>query len=84
MIQNETQATNGDTKHLPHARLDERAVIDEFTEPKRVTIDPYEQQYPFRLFLGEYLFSSNINPPSLLAFTPHPMRFNPHKNAMIH
>jgi salicylaldehyde dehydrogenase len=46
-VQNEAQAPYGGTKNSGYGRFDGRAVIDEFTELKWVTIEPYEQQYPF-------------------------------------
>jgi salicylaldehyde dehydrogenase len=46
-VQNEAQAPYGGTKGSGYGRFDGRAVIDEFTELKWVTIEPYEQQYPF-------------------------------------
>jgi salicylaldehyde dehydrogenase len=46
-VQNEAQAPYGGTKDSGYGRFDGRAVIDEFTELKWVTIEPYEQQYPF-------------------------------------
>jgi salicylaldehyde dehydrogenase len=46
-VQNEAQAPYGGTKNSGYGRFDGRAVVDEFTELKWVTIEPYEQQYPF-------------------------------------
>ncbi len=46
-VQNEAQAPYGGTKDSGYGRFDGRAVIDEFTELKWLTIEPYEQQYPF-------------------------------------
>ncbi len=46
-VQNEAQAPYGGTKASGYGRFDGRAVIDEFTELKWVTIEPIQQQYPF-------------------------------------
>jgi salicylaldehyde dehydrogenase len=46
-VQNEAQAPYGGTKDSGYGRFDGRAVIDEFTELKWVTIEPQVQQYPF-------------------------------------
>lgn len=46
-VQNEAQAPYGGTKNSGYGRFDGRAVIDEFTELKWLTIEPQEQQYPF-------------------------------------
>jgi salicylaldehyde dehydrogenase len=46
-VQNEAQAPYGGNKDSGYGRFDGRAVIDEFTELKWVTIEPFEQQYPF-------------------------------------
>jgi salicylaldehyde dehydrogenase len=46
-VQNEAQAPYGGTKHSGYGRFDGRAVIDEFTELKWVTIEPENQPYPF-------------------------------------
>jgi salicylaldehyde dehydrogenase len=46
-VQNEAQAPYGGTKNSGYGRFDGRAVIDEFTELKWVTIEPQVQQYPF-------------------------------------
>lgn len=46
-VQNEAQAPYGGTKASGYGRFDGRAVIDEFTELKWLTIDPPKQQYPF-------------------------------------
>lgn len=46
-VQNEAQAPYGGTKQSGYGRFDGRAVIDEFTELKWLTIEPQEQQYPF-------------------------------------
>ncbi len=46
-VQNEAQAPYGGTKNSGYGRFDGRAVIDEFTELKWLTIEPHEQQYPF-------------------------------------
>ena len=46
-VQNEAQAPYGGTKGSGYGRFDGRAVIDEFTELKWLTIEPEVQQYPF-------------------------------------
>lgn len=46
-VQNEAQAPYGGTKDSGYGRFDGRAVIDEFTEVKWITIEPGQQQYPF-------------------------------------
>ncbi len=46
-VQNEAQAPYGGTKDSGYGRFDGRAVIDEFTELKWITIEPSNQQYPF-------------------------------------
>lgn len=46
-VQNEAQAPYGGTKDSGYGRFDGRAVIDEFTELKWLTIEPEVQQYPF-------------------------------------
>lgn len=46
-VQNEAQAPYGGTKHSGYGRFDGRAVIDEFTELKWITIEPEDQPYPF-------------------------------------
>lgn len=46
-VQNEAQAPYGGTKDSGYGRFDGRAVIDEFTEVKWLTIEPSKQQYPF-------------------------------------
>lgn len=46
-VQNEAQAPYGGTKNSGYGRFDGRAVINEFTELKWVTIEPADQQYPF-------------------------------------
>lgn len=46
-VQNEAQAPYGGTKDSGYGRFDGRAVVDEFTELKWVTIEPQGQQYPF-------------------------------------
>ncbi len=46
-VQNEAQAPYGGTKASGYGRFDGRAVIDEFTELKWLTIEPQSQQYPF-------------------------------------
>lgn len=46
-VQNEAQAPYGGTKASGYGRFDGRAVIDEFTELKWITIEPADQPYPF-------------------------------------
>jgi acyl-CoA reductase-like NAD-dependent aldehyde dehydrogenase len=46
-VQNEPQAPYGGMKQSGYGRFDGRAVIDEFTEIKWVTIEPSNQAYPF-------------------------------------
>lgn len=46
-VQNEAQAPYGGTKDSGWGRFDGRAVIDEFTELKWLTIEPAQQPYPF-------------------------------------
>jgi salicylaldehyde dehydrogenase len=46
-VQNEAQAPFGGTKDSGYGRFDGRAVIDEFTELKWITIEPSGQSYPF-------------------------------------
>lgn len=46
-VQNEAQAPYGGTKQSGYGRFDGRAVIDEFTELKWLTIEPEMQDYPF-------------------------------------
>ncbi|MGX1101157.1 aldehyde dehydrogenase [Amorphus sp. MBR-141] len=46
-VQNEAQAPYGGMKASGYGRFDGRAVIDEFTELKWVTIEPADQAYPF-------------------------------------
>ncbi len=46
-VQNEAQAPYGGMKQSGWGRFDGRAVIDEFTELKWVTIEPANQPYPF-------------------------------------
>ena len=45
-VQNEAQAPYGGTKDSGYGRFDGRAVIDEFTELKWITIEPAGQIYP--------------------------------------
>lgn len=45
-VQNESQAPYGGMKNSGYGRFDGRAVIDEFTELKWVTIEPSDQPYP--------------------------------------
>jgi salicylaldehyde dehydrogenase len=46
-VQNEAQAPYGGNKHSGYGKFDGRAVIDEFTDLKWITIEPEVQQYPF-------------------------------------
>jgi acyl-CoA reductase-like NAD-dependent aldehyde dehydrogenase len=46
-VQNEPQAPYGGMKGSGYGRFDGRAVIDEFTEIKWITIEPADQPYPF-------------------------------------
>jgi len=45
-VQNEPQAPYGGMKNSGYGRFDGRAVIDEFTELKWVTVEPADQPYP--------------------------------------
>jgi acyl-CoA reductase-like NAD-dependent aldehyde dehydrogenase len=45
-VANEPQAPYGGMKNSGYGRFDGRAVIDEFTELKWVTIEPSDQGYP--------------------------------------
>jgi salicylaldehyde dehydrogenase len=45
-VQNEAQAPYGGTKNSGYGKFDGRAVVDEFTELKWITIEPSVQQYP--------------------------------------
>jgi acyl-CoA reductase-like NAD-dependent aldehyde dehydrogenase len=45
-VHNEAQAPYGGTKDSGYGRFDGRAVIDEFTELKWITIEPASQPYP--------------------------------------
>lgn len=45
-VQNEAQAPYGGMKDSGYGRFDGRAVIDEFTELKWLTIEPKVQHYP--------------------------------------
>jgi acyl-CoA reductase-like NAD-dependent aldehyde dehydrogenase len=45
-VQNEAQAPYGGMKDSGYGRFDGRAVIDEFTELKWITLEPAVQQYP--------------------------------------
>jgi acyl-CoA reductase-like NAD-dependent aldehyde dehydrogenase len=45
-VANEAQAPYGGTKNSGYGRFDGRAVIDEFTELKWITIEPATQPYP--------------------------------------
>jgi len=46
-VQNEAQAPYGGMKNSGYGRFDGRAVIDEFTDLRWITIEPADQQYPF-------------------------------------
>jgi acyl-CoA reductase-like NAD-dependent aldehyde dehydrogenase len=46
-VQNEAQSPYGGTKHSGYGKFDGRAVIDEFTDLKWITISPESQPYPF-------------------------------------
>ncbi|GLY29714.1 aldehyde dehydrogenase [Kineosporia sp. NBRC 101731] len=46
-VQNEAQAPYGGVKASGYGRFDGRAVINEFTDLKWVTIEPSDQPYPF-------------------------------------
>ena len=46
-VQNEAQAPYGGMKASGYGRFDGRAVINEFTELKWITIEPSGQSYPF-------------------------------------
>ena len=46
-VGNEAQAPFGGVKESGYGRFDGRAVIDEFTELKWLTIQPSNQPYPF-------------------------------------
>ena len=46
-VQNEAQAPYGGMKQSGYGRFDGRAVIDQLTELKWVTIEPSNQPYPF-------------------------------------
>ncbi|CAM3733270.1 aldehyde dehydrogenase [Polaromonas hydrogenivorans] len=45
-VQNEAQAPYGGTKNSGYGKFDGRAVIDEFTELKWITVEPSVQTYP--------------------------------------
>ncbi len=45
-VQNEAQAPYGGTKNSGYGKFDGRAVVDEFTELKWITIEPSVQAYP--------------------------------------
>jgi len=45
-VQNEAQAPYGGMKNSGYGRYDGRAVVDEFTELKWITLEPSVQQYP--------------------------------------
>jgi acyl-CoA reductase-like NAD-dependent aldehyde dehydrogenase len=46
-VQNDAQAPYGGTKNSGYGRFDGRAVINEFTELKWITVEPSNQAYPF-------------------------------------
>jgi salicylaldehyde dehydrogenase len=46
-VQNEAQAPYGGIKNSGYGKFDGRAVIDEFTDLKWITISPHSQAYPF-------------------------------------
>ena len=46
-VQNEAQAPYGGMKASGYGRFDGRAVINEFTELKWITVEPADQPYPF-------------------------------------
>jgi acyl-CoA reductase-like NAD-dependent aldehyde dehydrogenase len=46
-VQNEAQAPYGGMKNSGYGRFDGRAVINEFTELKWITVEPSDQAYPF-------------------------------------
>ena len=46
-VQNEAQAPYGGMKASGYGRFDGRAVINEFTELKWITVEPSDQPYPF-------------------------------------
>lgn len=46
-VQNEAQSPYGGMKQSGYGKFDGRAVIDEFTDLKWITIEPEDQQYPF-------------------------------------
>jgi acyl-CoA reductase-like NAD-dependent aldehyde dehydrogenase len=46
-VQNEAQAPYGGVKNSGYGRFDGRAVINEFTDLKWITIEPSDQPYPF-------------------------------------
>ncbi len=46
-VQNEAQAPYGGMKNSGYGRFDGRAVIDEFTDLKWITVEPSDQAYPF-------------------------------------
>lgn len=46
-VQSEAQAPYGGVKNSGYGKFDGRAVIDEFTEVKWITIEPADQKYPF-------------------------------------
>jgi acyl-CoA reductase-like NAD-dependent aldehyde dehydrogenase len=46
-VQNEAQAPYGGMKNSGYGRFDGRAVIEEFTDLKWITVEPSDQAYPF-------------------------------------
>jgi acyl-CoA reductase-like NAD-dependent aldehyde dehydrogenase len=46
-VQNEAQAPYGGIKNSGYGKFDGRAVINEFTDLKWITISPHSQAYPF-------------------------------------
>jgi acyl-CoA reductase-like NAD-dependent aldehyde dehydrogenase len=46
-VQNEAQAPYGGLKNSGYGKFDGRAVIDEFTDLKWITVSPHSQAYPF-------------------------------------
>ena len=46
-VQNEAQAPYGGMKNSGYGRFDGRAVINEFTDLRWLTIEPSDQPYPF-------------------------------------
>ncbi len=46
-VQNEAQAPYGGMKNSGYGRFDGKAVINEFTDLKWITVEPADQPYPF-------------------------------------